>query len=124
MKYLLLLGLLFTQGCFCQSLDSTAQRLHNNRIIITVIDSNFPPVDCNIQVTKAGYIEAIPMWIGLITGIGLAADCALYPNGDIGDPSWCYIVGSTKDPVGLGHELRHCFVGQFHLPMLPFIDIK
>jgi hypothetical protein len=94
-----------------------------NEVEITFIDSQFPgPICLAAGADNLVNLVLAPMVIQVV-------GCAIYDKAlvvvpiSVG-PGQLYALHVLSTPDGnLGHETRHIFDGQFHVPLLSFIDI-
>jgi hypothetical protein len=93
--------------------------LLKNNATITVIDTQFPNLECAARATNL--IEA-PLIAALAAGCtDLSNDTLIAPISP--GPAWAYLLTNLVTPNQLlGHELSHIFRGEFHPPFLSFVE--
>ena len=97
---------------------------YRNVVTITFIDSQFAGASCAIEAAKAqpAYALLSPLMVQL-TACAITEPPTVIAPITLGPGSiYALQILATPDAL-LGHETRHIFDGQFHLPLLPFADI-
>ena len=97
---------------------------YRNVATIKFIDSQFAGASCAIEAAKAqpAYALLSPLMVQL-TACAIAEPPTVIAPITFGPGSiYALQILATPDAL-LGHETRHIFDGQFHLPLLPFADI-
>ena len=110
------LAIIAALWCSCASayLGTFDPQPYRNVATIKFIDSQFAGASCAIEAAKAqpAYALLSPLMVQLTA-------CAITEP-----PTVIYALQILATPDALlGHETRHIFDGQFHLPLLPFADI-
>lgn len=123
MKILAALFALLLMVSPVKAFDAEAERLHTGLMLVTYVESNITPVACPAEVSRVDHPAAVLAWIGLVTGMFIFLECTFVQAEPGKDISYCNIISPDSELL-LGHSLRHCFVGDFHVPMLPFLDYK
>jgi len=96
---------------------------YRNVATITFIDSQFAGASCAIEAAKAqpAYALLSPLMMQL-TACAITEPPTVIAPITFGPGSiYALQILATPDAL-LGHETRHIFDGQFHLPLLPFVD--
>ena len=97
---------------------------YRNVVTIKFIDSQFAGASCAIEAAKAhpAYALLSPLMMQL-TACAITEPPTVIAPITFGPGSiYALQILATPDAL-LGHETRHIFDGQFHLPLLPFADI-
>ena len=97
---------------------------YRNVATIKFIDSQFAGASCAIEAAKAqpAYALLSPLMVQL-TACAITEPPTVIAPITFGPGSiYALQILATPDAL-LGHETRHIFDGQFHLPLLPFADI-
>jgi len=100
--------------------DPAPQR---NVATITFIDSQAAGASCAIEAAKISPVYALlsPLMVQL-TACAITEPPTVIAPITFGPGSiYALQILATPDAL-LGHETRHIFDGQFHLPLLPFVD--
>jgi len=123
MKTLALVAVLNCAQAFAYlgTFDPAPQR---NVATITFIDSQAAGASCAIEAAKAqpAYALLSPLMMQL-TACSITEPPTVIAPITFGPGSiYALQILATPDAL-LGHETRHIFDGQFHLPLLPFADI-
>lgn len=95
-----------------------------NVATVTFIDSQIAGATCAIEAAKAqpAYALLSPLMMQL-TACAITEPPTVIAPITFGPGSiYALQILATPDAL-LGHETRHIFDGQFHLPLLPFADI-
>ena len=96
---------------------------YRNVVTIKFIDSQFAGASCAIEAAKAqpAYALLSPLMVQL-TACAITEPPTVIAPITFGPGSiYALQILATPDAL-LGHETRHIFDGQFHLPLLPFVD--
>ena len=97
---------------------------YRNVVTIKFIDSQFAGASCAIEAAKVqpAYALLSPLMVQL-TACAITEPPTVIAPITFGPGSiYALQILATPDAL-LGHETRHIFDGQFHLPLLPFADI-
>lgn len=109
MKKILTIAALITTTVHAE-LESSAYEYYkmnniiSNKVIVELITTDDVNKRCNQENRKQGFAE----FRHKIQG------CAFWRANDKGQMTCMIIVGKKTNNDILGHEIRHCFVGEFH----------
>lgn len=92
---------------------------------ITFIDSQIAGATCAIEAAKVNpiYAALAPLMVQLTACAIMEPPTVIAPISPGIGSLYALQILATPDAL-LGHETRHIFDGQFHLPLLPFIDVS
>lgn len=90
------------------------ERVNHGVIVLRVIEDYATPLTCPAAIARLG--EPLLGLFYLVMGPML--ECTLYGIGE----NWCEIRSPDVDWI-MGHALRHCFEGDFHPALLPFVEL-
>ena len=113
--------------CSCASayLGSFEPTPIRNAVTIRFIDSQLAGPSCAIEAAKAqpAYALLSPL-MAQLTACAITEPPTVIAPITFG-PGSIYALQLLATPDALlGHETRHIFDGQFHLPLLPFVDVS
>lgn len=124
MRYIALIATLWCAhaSAYVGSFEPTPIR---NVATITFIDSQIAGATCAIEAAKVNpiYAALAPLMVQLTACAIMEPPTVIAPISPGIGSLYALQILATPDAL-LGHETRHIFDGQFHLPLLPFVDIS